>query len=236
MRDRKGQLSLPFRNGWGGARAGAGRKRKGDRPCTPHRARPRHDSAHPVHVTLRAGLSPLRSRFLFPTVRLAIARANRRKPGQFRIVEFSVQKDHLHLLVEASSKRALSAGMRSVSIRVARYVNDVLNRRGRLWADRWHGRALKSPREVRNALVYVLGNFRKHGRRPAPAGVDPYSSAAWFDGFRSQEGSHAAVRFAERPPPGWDALPLPVSSPETWLLAVGWRRRGLLGLAEGPRE
>jgi putative transposase len=76
-----------------------------------------------------------------------------------------VQHDHLHLLVEASSKRELSAGMRSVVIRIARYVNALLGRRGRYWADRWHGRGLRSPREVRNALVYVLANFRKHARR-----------------------------------------------------------------------
>jgi hypothetical protein len=172
-------------------------------------------------------------------VRLAIARANARAPGRFRVVEFSVQDDHVHLLVEAASKRALSAGVRSVSIRVARYVNDLLNRRGPLWADRWHGHALRSPREVRNALVYVLANFRKHRRRPPGVGLDPYSSAPWFDGFRTTKGPARdlpAAPFAERPPPRWDALPLPVSSARTWLLTSGWRRRGLLGLAESPRS
>jgi REP element-mobilizing transposase RayT len=231
------QLLLPFRAGWGGARPGAGRKRKAERSCTPHRARPAHRAAQPVHVTLRAALRPLRSRFLFPSVRLAIARANARAPGQFRVVEFSVQADHIHLLVEAANKRALSAGVRSVSIRVARYVNDLLNRRGPLWADRWHGRALRSPREVRNALVYVLGNFRKHRRRLLGAGLDPYSSAPWFEGFRSARGSGLrAAPFAERPPPGWDVLPLPVSRARTWLLTAGWRRRGLLGVAEMPQS
>lgn len=225
------QLELPFRPGWGGARKGAGRKRVGERAGTPHRARPPHAAAHPVHVTLRAALAPLRSRFLFPTVRLAIARATRRTPGRFRVVHFSVQADHVHLLVEAADKRVLSAGMRSVSIRIARYVNDLLGRRGRLWADRWHGRALKSPREVRSALVYVLGNFRKHARRALPPGLDPYSSAAWFDGFRA---SGAAMRFVGWSPPCRDA-PVPVAPARTWLLARGWRRGGLLALDEAPK-
>ena len=90
-------------------------------------------------VTLRSHLAPLRSQFLFPVVRLALLRAGRRASTRFRVVHFSVQRDHLHLIVEARDKRALSSGMRSVAIRVARYVNDVLSRRGALWAERWHG-------------------------------------------------------------------------------------------------
>src|SRR6185369_5047940 len=86
--------------------------------------------------------------------------------------------------VEAADNRALSAGVRSVAIRVARYVNELLSRRGPLWAERWHGWAFRTPREVRNALVYVLANFRKHSRGPRAAGVDPFSSGAWFDGWR----------------------------------------------------
>lgn len=232
----------------GGARRGAGRKRQGVRQCTPHRSRPRHRQSEPVHVTLRAALSPLRSQFVFPTVRLAISRATRRAPDRFRIVEFSVQRDHVHLIVEAANKRELSAGVRSVSIRIARYVNDLLMRRGRLWADRWHGRALRSPREVRHALGYVLTNFRKHARHGA--GIDPYSSGAWFEGWREwHPSSDSAAPFAARPPPGVAVEPRGVPRHEdrreelnwrpalrarSWLSMIGWRRAGLLGLADSP--
>jgi putative transposase len=230
----KAQLVLPFRAGWGGARPGAGRKPKGERRGTPHRARPVQRPEHPVHVTLRAAFGPLRSRFLFPTVRSAIAGATRRDSRRFRVVHFSVQSDHLHLIVEAADKRALSTGMRSIAIRVARSVNRLLNAKGRVWADRWHGRALESPRAVRNALVYVLGNFRKHSRRPVPPGIDPYSSAAWFSGFRGARGAAAsALPFASRPPPCNDER-RPVSEARTWLLSVGWRRHGLIDLVEAP--
>ncbi len=157
------QLALSFPNTWGGARAGAGRKRA-ERGNVAHRARPAQRATEPVHVTLRARVAPLRSQHVFPTVRLALLRAGRRDPERFRVLQFSVQHDHVHLIVEAKDKRALSSGVRSVAIRIARYVNDLLGRRGRLWADRWHGRALRTPREVRNALVYVLANFRKHAR------------------------------------------------------------------------
>jgi hypothetical protein len=197
-----------------------------------------------VHVTLRAALGPLRSQFLFPTVRLAILRANRRAPERFRIVEFSVQRDHVHLIVEAADKHALSAGLRGFAVRTARYVNDLLLRRGRFWADRWFLRALGSPREVRNALVYVLANFRKHACVRLAPGVDPYSSGAWFEGWREwHPASGGAAVFAERSPPGVavepcqavsgrEALERASASARTWLLREGWRRCGSIGWAE----
>jgi REP element-mobilizing transposase RayT len=191
-----------------------------------------------VHVTLRARLSALRSQFVFPTVRLALLRAARRDPEHFRIVHFSVQRDHVHLVVEAADKRALSSGVRSVSVRIARYVNDLLLRRGAFWADRWHGRALGSPREVRSVILYVLANFRKHTTATLRTGVDPCSSAPWFDGWREwSPGSGVPPPFAELAPwcstevEGVEAL-----RPRTWLAAVGWRRHALLSLAERPAE
>jgi REP element-mobilizing transposase RayT len=179
------QLTLPLaRDGTrrGGKRRGCGRKLATGRRSTPHRSRPRHLASQPVHVTLRACLGPLRSQFLFPTVRLAIAGATRRNPSHFRVVHFSVQSNHLHLIVEAADARSLSAGVRSISVRVARLVNRLLFRTGRFWADRWHGRALTSPREVRCALLYVLANFRKHTRVQPRIGIDPYSSGLTFMG------------------------------------------------------
>src|SRR3954466_10745592 len=114
-RGRTRQLPLLFPFTWGGARRGAGRK-PGPRPNTPHAARPIHRAAEPVHVTLRARIAALRSRFVFPTVRLAIARAARRDPETFRVVHYSVQRDHVHLVLEAKDARALSSGVRSIAI------------------------------------------------------------------------------------------------------------------------
>ena len=193
-----------------------------------------------MHVTLRSAFRPLRSQHVFPTLRIAFARANRRAPERFRIVHFSVQFDHVHLLVEAKDERSLSAGMRSVSIRIARYVNELLGRKGRLWADRWFGRALTTPRQVRVALVYVLANFRKHAKKRLARGIDRFSSGAWFDGFR---------RFRpERDPPPWvNRAPPPFTgetavNDRTWLVRpsrtelarTAWRRFGLVRLDEAP--
>ncbi|HEY2406084.1 MAG TPA: transposase [Polyangiaceae bacterium] len=221
---------------WGGKRAGAGRKPARERARVRHAARPKHAHAHPVHVVLRSKFRPLRSQFTFPTVERALARATRARLG-FRIVHFSMQADHLHLIVEASDQRALSRGMQGLAIRIARQLNKLVNRSGKVWADRFFARALTSPRSVRNALAYVLNNFRKHRARGA-ARIDPYSSAPYFDGFRELRG--LAPRDALRTPtlplaprglsPPKTANDAPVVSPRTWLARIGWRRAGLLAI------
>jgi REP element-mobilizing transposase RayT len=229
------QLALPFqRPGRGGARKNAGRK-PGPHPRTPHRARPRHYFGHPVHVTLRARLGSLRSQFLYPTVRFAISRATRHAPERFRIVHYSVQSNHVHLIVEAAERRALTAGVHGLEMRITRYVNQLLSRRGSFWADRWHGRALKSPREVRNALVYVLANFRKHSSRPVPRGADPCSSGAWFHGWRGLDTQRGPPLAGRAWPPGKEDESVPVTEPKTWLLREGFLKAGRVRLDESPR-
>src|SRR5436309_2602821 len=150
------QLCLPPPRTWGGCRAGAGRKlTPGRRPSVPHRARPAHTAAHPVHVTLRSGRAVrcLRAGRVFPAVLGALGAASHEG---FRILHFSVQDDHLHRIVEADDTRALGRGLRGVTIRVARAVNRALGRRGAVWGDRYHARALTTPRAMRHAMAGVL--------------------------------------------------------------------------------
>jgi REP element-mobilizing transposase RayT len=141
--------------------------------------------------------------------------------ASFRILHFSVQSDHVHLLVEADDARSLPLGIAALKTRIARGINRVLARRGVVWGDRYHARALRTPNEVRNALVYVLQNWKKHIRHVQ--GLDGRSSAAWFDGW------------AQRPTP--PAERSPVVAPRTWLAATGWRRCtvGPLRKDEAPR-
>jgi len=221
--DRERQLNLVFPSR-GGVRKGAGRKRTlPGRPRVPHRTRPDHKTAHPVHVTLRAraGLPPFRDLGIYGKVRMAIAKASRSRVGEntFRVVEFSIQNDHAHFIVEAHDKETLTRGLRGLVIRFARAVNRALNVRGAVWEDRYHARALTTPRAVRNAIVYVLMNAKKHGMRIAH--VDHFSSAPWFDGFAQRIGVLTE--------------PSPVFTSKTWLGRVGWRRRGLVALSERPR-
>ena len=212
------QLTLAFRT-WGGRRRGAGRKRIATRRSVAHRPRPAHDPRCPAHVTLRArdGLPSLRSGRLHGPLGKAIQAAS---DATFRILHYSVQRDHVHLIVEADTATGLRSGMQGFAIRAAKAVNRALGRRGRVWGDRFHSHALATPREVRNALIYVLQNWRKHLRNVR--GLDPWSSAAWFTGWRQPSAM----------PPGRP----PVSRARTWLASVGWRLLGLVGADEAPRD
>jgi REP element-mobilizing transposase RayT len=210
---------------WGGKRAGAGRKRvEGRRSSVPHRQRPVHKDTHPVHVTMRAGVGGLRGQLVFEPVREVIGRAS---SESFRVIHFSVQSDHLHLLVEADDKRDLSRGLRSLAIRLALRINRVLRRRGRVFVDRYHARALTRPRSVRNAFVYILMNHRKH--RASLAWLDRCSSARSFDGWRPD-----VLLDVARAGPAHSLDPPTVVPPLTWLARTGWRRLGLVGVDESP--
>src|SRR5262245_22744478 len=176
------QLSLPLGSGWGGRRKGAGRKPGPGPGRVAHRARPAHCARHPLHVTLRSTLRSLRHPFVFPTLKGVIRELSSRV-DEFRVVHYSVQETHIHLVVEAASARALSSGLRALTIRIAKRVNRLLFRQGPVFADRWHARALTSPRAVRHVLVYVLANAKKHAPNCTFA-LDPYSSAPEFSGFQ----------------------------------------------------
>jgi REP element-mobilizing transposase RayT len=85
-------------------------------------------------LRVRRGLPSLRAHALFGRVRRALAQGRER--FGFRLVHFSVQRDHLHLLVEAGDRRALSRGVQGLSVRIARAANGELGRKGRVFADR----------------------------------------------------------------------------------------------------
>ena len=136
--------------------------------------------AFPVHVTLRMAshVYNLRSRRAFRVIGPAIAKAAER--FHVRIVHFSVQGNHVHLIVEAATPRALSRAMQGFSVRVARGLNRMMHRRGRVLTDRFHAHVLRTPTETRRAVAYVRHNFRKHlaqiGKPVSPRFVDDYSS------------------------------------------------------------
>lgn len=211
--------------GWGGPRPGAGRP-AGPRPRVHHVRRPPVASRFPSHVTVRVrrDVPSLRSKRFVREFRRSLREACER--GEFRVVHFSIQRDHAHLVVESAGKAALGRGMKSIAARLARAANRVFRRHGPVLDGRYHLRVLRTPREVRNAVAYVLLNARKHWRQrngSAPAvRIDSASSGAAFDGWRS-----GLVCKRGHDPPA-------VARPRTWLLLVGWRRHGLIDLREVP--
>jgi putative transposase len=216
-RGKSRQVEIDFGPKRGGRRSGAGRERVAPRPRVPHRRRPRLASRFPVHVTVRlvAGMPRLRGRG--PAKVLKHAFVHGCDQGTFRICQFSVQGNHIHLICEASDELALARGIQGWKVRVARRLNRLWCRRGTLFDDRYHSVILTTPRQTRHALVYVLHNARRHGE--AVATVDIYSSAWYFDGWRTNE-----WRRGLDPPDNPDGPP--AAPAQSWLLAIGWRLRG----------
>src|SRR5262245_19197664 len=213
------------RTGRGGPRVGAGRPR-GRRSVVYHVRRDALSNECPVHVTLRVrtGIGSLRTRTFVRVLKSSLREARER--DRARVVHFSVQRDHLHLILEATDKRALGSAMKSIATRVARCVQRVFRRAGPVLLGRYHVRALRTPREVRNAIAYVLLNARKHwaertGGAP-PVRLDTASSGACFSGW-----SRRLQPLSSREPPC-------TAEPRTWLLRVGWRLHGLIDPAEVP--
>jgi putative transposase len=191
---------------WGGKRRGAGRKPKGKNAAVSRLRREEFPARHPVHVTLRTlfGVGYLRGWKLFQAIQGAIRESQER--FGMRVVHFSVQGNHLHLVVEAEDERALARGMQALGVRIAKALNRLMGRKGAVFADHYHARILRSPTQVANALAYVLLNFLHHfpeeARRFPGDARDPFSSA-W-----REQGTDPHVVAAR-----------------TWLLSVGWRFR-----------
>ncbi len=246
-RKRHVQLTLPTpdKNGQrrGGKRERAGRPKKGYRASEKHQVRPFHRAAEPVHVIMRArqSVGSLRRHAIFLAIREAtlVVAASEIYPPPFRIVHLSIQRSHIHLIVEAASRRELWKGMKAFGISAARRINAALpdapnaTSTGRpVFADRYHARPLRSPRQVRNCIAYVLNNWRHHDEDRVPLKrpwkVDPYSSSLSFDGWKQREAAGVYYKAPAGYPPPF------VWIPKTWLLSEGWRRYGLVDQLEVP--
>jgi hypothetical protein len=226
------QLELARTGGWGGKRKNAGRKAAHGSRVT-HAPRPVHKGRHPVHVTLRAcrGLPSFRDQLIQKVVAEVLRGQRARKyAGDFRVVHYSIQDEHMHFVVEADSERAAANGTKSAlrsgisgfAIAFARRLNMILRRSGKVWADRYHRHDLRTPKEVHVGLGYVLKNCFHHGWRAIGQGmVDLFSSAWLFDGW-----DQPPIVFPDSERWRWF-----VCRAKTWLASVGWRKHGRLQLA-----
>jgi hypothetical protein len=210
----------------GGWRPGAGRKRDPRRHDPMHCARGHHKARLPLHVTMRclADVPRLRSAAISQAIRGAMVRV--RGFEGFRVIQMSIQATHLHLIVEADRAAARSLGMASFTIAVAKAIDCACGRRGAVFAHRYHAVVLGTPKQVRYAIAYVLGNWRHHHedqRSPASrrATFDPYSTAYGFDGWECAFD-------------GTDHLGLPIDTPTVWLLTIGWRLHGAIDPSATP--
>jgi REP element-mobilizing transposase RayT len=241
---RKRHVQRELRFDKNGQRRGGFQSRKGrpaknpNRPSERHKRRPEVDPRKPLHVTLRVAdaVGYLRKPRLFAAIRIALFVVSKRE--DFRIVHFSIQGNHLHLIVEAASREALWKGMKGFAISAAKRINGELRKRreredGVVFPDRYHVREITSVAQMRNCLSYVLNNWRHHRARGDKLvglfgnRLDEYSSAALFLGWKERLHGEPAL------PDRWEAPA--VSAPRTWLLAHGWRRARPISVWEIPK-
>jgi REP element-mobilizing transposase RayT len=222
----------------GEKRRGVGRPKQGARASERHQVRKAFRASEPVHVILRAhtDIGSLRKGEVLHAIREALITVA--KLDEFRVVHFSVQRTHIHMICEAEGKRTLGHGMQTFGISAAKHINALIRdedgkrRRGAVFPDRYHARILKTPTQVRNCLRYVLNNWRHHGEdrgeRSRHWKLDPFSSATTFEGWKEQESRGG--RFVQPPtyvtPMVWAA--------STWLLRAGWRKVGLISAFDVP--
>jgi REP element-mobilizing transposase RayT len=219
----------------------------------PHVKRAPLKACEPVHITIRvdAVIGRLRTRDAYMAIREAAIAVFRREG--FRIVHLSIEGTHIHLLVEAAHRKALSCGMRAFQGSAAKHLNAAFSkagswwerkravrlghalperRKGRVFTDRYHETVITSPRQARHALAYVLNNWRRHREDRAERArgwkIDPFATGWAFDGWKERADTPFAWKVRET------YKPIPVWLPKTWLLREGWRRYGLVGVREVP--
>jgi len=213
----------------GGKRRGAGRKPRGSRAGERHGRRPDFKSDQPLHIVMRIvpEVGSLRRRTLYQAMRRATITAALRE--YVRIVHVSLQRDHVHLLVEAEHRMALARGMQGFQVSAARHINTALGegarrRRGRVFADRYHVEVIGSPTRAHHAIRYVLCNWRKHKEDrdglPSTWLVDPFSTGILFPDWKELQDQPWMWPLRET----YD--PLVVRRPQSWLLREGWKRGG----------
>jgi REP element-mobilizing transposase RayT len=191
-----------------------------------HRPREKVNAQHPLLVTTKVmpDVARLRTAVMYEAIRAALEGATKwmYEPEPVRFVHASVQGNHLHLLVEAASTKALSRAMKGFLVACAKRLNKIAGRKGRVFADRFHARTLATPTAVRNGLRYVLLNFRKHGEARPHQRLDPYSSAFALPDWQTE----TSIRLSD--------VTMEVALPRTWLLREGWRRAGPISPWERP--
>ena len=220
----------------GGFRYGAGRKKSKELRFDPsHARRPELSFEHPVHVILRTDwrVPRLRQRRGYEAIRRVLLHCL--GGDGFRVIHLSIQKNHIHLIVEAADKDALRRGMQRFAIRAARALNAAFEREGKVFPFRYTAKQIKSARYARNTISYVLNNWRRHREdfyeNDADTLFDAFSSASSFTGWTGDYQRKAA---RHKPPPDRDFEPLPVSAPRTRLLKGAWEWHGLIDPFEMP--
>jgi putative transposase len=198
----------------GGFRKGAGRRRL--RMHDPvHTARPRLNSRIPFHVTLRFNEA-------IPNLRVEkfvlkfIAAIEKARAKGLDVNHFTIESTHIHFMGETENNDLLTKGILSLQSCIVWALRKIFGHYGDVFQGRYHLHELETPREVRNALLYVIFNHAKHCKVERFA--DAFSSAHAFEEL------HRFVRKPGRPPRWQNQLERALAPAKSWLQTRGWKR------------
>lgn len=132
----------------------------------------------PLHLTVKLKRADIQNKVVLRILKHAIYRS--RLQG-VRVVHFSLEHDHVHLYVECGNNFVLGKAMKAFGVTFVRGINKFKRSKGQLYKYRYHLRILKSAREVKNVINYILKNGIKHGRTLKV--INPYNSALVLHDF-----------------------------------------------------
>lgn len=181
MKSKQLKLNL-YKGKWGGRRPGSGRKQLHSKGVA-HRTREEVRPRTPLHINFKFRAS-IRNKNCLRLLKRAII--NARSHG-LRIIHYSLQSNHIHLIVESENNEVLTRGMRSLTVTFAKGL-----KKGRVQIERYHLHVLKTLRETRNAVQYVLFNQQKHEKGTYSV-IDEYSSL-----LALREAGRFIARFAKK--------------------------------------
>lgn len=179
----------------------------------------------PLHLTwrLKEDLVNLRCGDVLTLFKAASKRA---KEFGLHVIHFSLQSNHIHLIVECRNNDCLKCGTRSLASSLGKGIRKITGGRGGVFAGRFDLKVLKNPTVVRNAMVYVLQNFSKHARLLNH--VDRYSSAPYFSQWRRLLGPRIGPILAGMGSRSQGPQPEFLGQPTSWLAREGWLRARLV--------
>jgi putative transposase len=206
------QLEFKKVKGWGGKRKSAGRKNRTS--TVNHMKREKVEAKFPIHITikLKKGVVSLRGPKMVAAFKASLQKAKKRG---LKVIHFALETNHAHLFAESDGNHQLRSGMASFGSCFGKAARRVTGGKGSVFQGRYHLQVLKSPRQTKNAMAYVLLNHSKHqGAKPY---ADHMSSAAFFGDWRALLGERYRV---DQPLPRPEFL----AKPSSWLARDGWRK------------
>jgi REP element-mobilizing transposase RayT len=116
-----------------------------------------------LHLTIkvRENKADIKNKQILKALHHSIKRARMKR---LKIVHYTLEYNHIHLLVEAEIKQLVHQGMQAFGISLAKKINTIKRLKGTVYKHRYHLRKINSPRDLKNVLHYIFNNGIHHKR------------------------------------------------------------------------